>query len=69
VHIGIHTLQTGSFPAILRQKVTAGASLAVTFYLVLQKNLSLWSALQFCMEDFCLQEAFEAEEILDVFQG
>ena len=37
-HIGIYTLQSGSFPAILRQKATAGISLAVAFYLVLQKN-------------------------------
>ena len=47
VHIGIYTLQIGPFPAILRQKATAGVSLTVAFYLVLQKNLSLWSASQF----------------------
>jgi len=47
VHTGIYTLQNGSFSAILRQKATAGVSLAVAFYLVLQKNLSFWSALQF----------------------
>jgi hypothetical protein len=40
-------LQTGSFPAILRQKATAGVSLAMAFYLILQKNLSIWSASQF----------------------
>ena len=45
--IGIYTLQKRSFPAILHQKATAGVSLAVAFYFVLQKNLSLWSALQF----------------------
>jgi hypothetical protein len=47
VRIGIYTLQTGSFPALLHQKATAGVSLAVVFYLVLRKNLSLWSASQF----------------------
>jgi hypothetical protein len=46
-HTGIYTLQDGSFPVILQQKVTAGVSLAVTSYFVLQKNLSPWSALQF----------------------
>jgi hypothetical protein len=46
-HIGIHTLQIGSFPAILRQNATAGVSLAVAFYLILQKNLSFLSASQF----------------------
>ena len=45
--IGIHTLQNGSFPAILQQKIMAGVSLAMIFYFVLRKNLSLWSALQF----------------------
>ena len=45
--IGIHTLQSGSFPAILQQKIMAGVSLAMILYFVLQKNLSLWSALQF----------------------
>ena len=45
--MGIYTLQTVSFPAILHQKSTAGVSLAVDFYLVLQENLSLWSASQF----------------------
>ena len=45
--IGIYTLQRGSFPTILRQKATAGVSLAVAFNLVLQKNLSLGSASQF----------------------
>jgi len=46
-HIGIYTLQIGSFPAILHQKAMAGVSLAMAFYLVLRKNLSLWSASQF----------------------
>jgi len=46
-HIGIYTLQTGSFSPILRQNATAGVSLAVAFYLALRKNLSFWSALQF----------------------
>ena len=46
-YIGIYTLQTGSYPVILHQKATAGVSLAAAFYLVFQKNLSLWSALQF----------------------
>ena len=45
--IGIHTLQNGFFPAKLQQKIMAGVSLAMIFYFVLQKNLSLWSALQF----------------------
>jgi len=47
VPIGIHTLQIGSFSAILHQKTMAGVSLAMVFYLVLLKNLSLWSASQF----------------------
>jgi len=46
-HTGIYTLQTVSFPAILHQKTTAGVSLAVVSFFVLQKNLSFWSALQF----------------------
>jgi len=46
-HMGIYTLQSGSFSSILRQKATAGVSLAVAFFLVLLKNLSLWSASQF----------------------
>jgi len=46
-HIGIYTLQNGSFPAILHQKAMAGGSLAMAFYLVLQKKLTFWSALQF----------------------
>jgi len=46
-HTGIYTLQNGYFSAILRQKTTAGVSLAVVFFLVLQINLSFWSALQF----------------------
>ena len=45
--LGICTLQIESFPAILHQKTTAGVSLAVVFYLVLQENLSFWSASQF----------------------
>jgi len=45
--MGIYTLQRVSFPAILQIKSTAGDSLAVDFLIVLQKNLSLWSALQF----------------------
>ena len=45
--LGICTLQIGSFPTILHQKATAGVSLAVAFYLVLQENLSFWSASQF----------------------
>ncbi len=40
-HIGIYTLQSGSFPAILHKNTTAGVSLAVVFSLVLQKNNSL----------------------------
>jgi len=45
--LGIYMLQIGSFPAILRQNAAAGVSLAAAFYLVLQKKLSPWSALQF----------------------
>ena len=47
LHLGIYTLQNGFFPAILQPKIMAGVSLAMIFYFVLQKNLSLWSALQF----------------------
>jgi hypothetical protein len=46
-YIGRDTLQTGSFPTILHQKITAGVSLAVIFYFVLCEDLSLWSASQF----------------------
>jgi len=56
LQIGIHTLQSDSFPAIPHQKTTAGVSLAVAFFFVLQINLSFWSALQFRMEDFFLQQ-------------
>ena len=34
----------------------AGDSLAMDFFFVLQKNLLLWSALQFGIEDFFLQQ-------------
>ena len=67
--LGIYTLQNGSFPAILRQKSTAGVSLAVDFYLILQKNLSLWSAFAVLKLRFFLTGKSEDEEILDVFQG
>ena len=66
--LGIYTLQNGSFPAILHQKATAGVSLAVAFYLVLQKNLSLWSAFAVLKLRFFLTENSEDEEILLVFQ-
>jgi len=68
-HIGRDTLQSGSFPALLRQKSTAGVSLAVLFVLVLQKNLSLWSAKQFWVRVFCSQPQPQSAEILDVSQG
>ena len=68
VCIGIYTLQTGFFPTILHQKATVGVSLAVAFSLVLQENLSVWSASQFWKQDFFLQRIREDEEILDVFQ-
>ena len=46
-HIGIYTLQSVSFPAILHKKAVAGDSLATAFFFVLQKNILLWSAVQF----------------------
>ena len=46
-HIGTYTLQIGSFPAILHQNTAVGVSLTAVLYLVLQENLSFWSAAQF----------------------
>ncbi|MGN0967982.1 MAG: hypothetical protein ACI4O3_01815, partial [Oscillospiraceae bacterium] len=37
-HIGIYPLKNRPFPAILRQRPTAGVSLTVGLFLVLQKN-------------------------------
>ena len=45
-----------------------GVSLTMAFFIVLRKNLSFWSALQFWRLDFFSQEQPENAEILCVFQ-
>ena len=49
-HIGIYTLQKGSFSTILHQTPTAGVSLAVGVVAYLAKKM-FWSALQFWQKD------------------
>jgi hypothetical protein len=69
VRIGIYTLQTESFPAILQQKSTAGVSLAVDFMICLaEKSLSL-ECFAVLKLRFFLTEEPEDDEILDVFRG
>ena len=67
--IGIYTLQSGSFSAIPHKKAMAGVSLTMAFLFVYQKNLTLWSASQFCGKDFSSQGDSDPSEYWLYFEG
>jgi len=63
-------LQKGSFRAILRQKATAGVSLAVAFFLVLHQKLLFLKCFAVLHQGFFFSHRrFEGAGILCVFQG
>ncbi|MBQ1242290.1 MAG: hypothetical protein IIX99_03715 [Oscillospiraceae bacterium] len=62
-------LQKGPFRAILRQKATAGVSLAVAFFLVLYRKLLFLKCFAVLRQRFFSHRRFEAAGILCVFQG